>query len=309
MSARRIPSFVALLALGAVAAVVLVAPGGFASGKRETAPQASAETIQQCLKTLSRIQGSLNRLRKTREDVLAKRVYLYTIGRVSGHPVFTSVSVAEFKALVTAELLGGKLSSRELLQLVREMRQMTVENLPALEGYISVIGADAAKQKRHCDALGQGGTTTKPKPPAAAGAYTLRPALTEVKNPNAVELTINPTAGTAVDDHTGPNGGAGKGGEWKVNYSWKLPQTLTPGKTSQLTIGLDFVLVNPSQPLLQQIGALAPDFVGAVSAHWPDTPSASKTFDYQVHESQKAASDIAVTIGMLSATVTYHYRK
>jgi hypothetical protein len=51
-----------------------------------------------------------------------------------------------------------------------------------------------------------------------------------VANPNAPELTIDAAGGKAVWDHTGANGGAGKGGEWKVTYTWKVPGTLTPGK-------------------------------------------------------------------------------
>jgi hypothetical protein len=317
---RRPPRIVrALLVLTVLAVAVFGASGGFASSHKpgssapptsSSQPNAPAETIQKCLKTLAGLQAQLNHFKKLRKDALEKRIYLYTIARVSGNPIFVAVSVAEFKSLVTAELLAGDLSPKQLLQLIREMREMTVDNLQALGEYIASFNADAAKQKKHCDALRQGGTTTTPKPPPppAAGTFTLRPALTEVKNPNANELHID-TAGTAVDDHTGPNGGAGKGGEWKVKYSWEVPQTLTPGKTSKLTIGLEFESVNPSQPLGMQIGALAPDFVGAVQAHWPDTPSSSKTYDVLIHESQKDSPDIAVTIGMLSANVIYHYRK
>lgn len=308
------------IAVSAITLVSLAASGAFASSQRTTAPasarsqdrpNAPAETIQQCLKKLVSIQEAANRMEKLRKDVLAKRTYLYTIGRLEGQSIFVPVSALEFKYFLTQELSLGGISPSQLVRLVREVRQMTAENLRQLEEWISDANDKAQKQKKHCDALRRGGTTTTPKPPPPppAGTFTLRPALTDVKNPNANELTINAIAGTAVNDHTGPNGGAGKGGEWKTNYSWKVPQTITPGKTSQITIGLEIGSVNPSQPLLQQIGAFAPDFVGAVDAHYPDRPKASKTFDYDVRESQSASSDIAVTIGMLSATVTYHYRK
>jgi hypothetical protein len=306
------PLLLALLVLGVLAVAVFGASGGLASSQRPSAPtsvgsnhqpNAPAETIQQCLKRLAGIQAQLNHFKKLRKDALEKRIYLYTIARVSGNPIFVAVSVTEFKSLVTAELLAGDLSPKQLLQLVREMREMTVDNLRALGDYIAGFNADAAKQKKHCDALRQGGTTPKPPPPPA-GTFTLEPGLTEVKNPNSNELTIDAAGQKAVDDNT-HSGGA----QWLVDYSWKVPQTFTPGKTSQITIGADIKSVNPSQPLGVQITAFAPDFAKAVQAHWPDTPSNSMTFDVPIAEDQKDSNEITVTIGVISASIVYHYRK
>jgi hypothetical protein len=67
--------------------------------------------------------------------------------------------------------------------------------------------------------------------------------------------------------------------------------------------------VNPSQPLGFQITAFMPDFAQAVQAHWPETPSASKTFTIPVAADQKDSQEIVVTIGVLSGSVQYHYRK
>ena len=99
------------------------------------------------------------------------------------------------------------------------------------------------------------------------------------------------------------------GGAWKVDYSWKVPQTVTPGKSIEITIGIKFESVNPSQPLGMQISALAPDFAQAVQAHWPDSPTVSKTYTVPIAADQKDSSDVAMTIGFVSSGVVYHYRK
>lgn len=221
-----------------------------------------------------------------RTDALEKRIYLYTIARVSGNPIFVPISVAEFKSLVTAELLAGELSSKQLLQLIREMREMTVDNLRALEEYIATYIADSTKQKKHCDALRQGGTTTTPKPPPppAAGTFTLAPSLTKVTNTHVPELKIDGDGMTAHIDHCCDGGG------WKIDYSWQVPQTITPGKSYQITLHIKMLSVTPDQPLGR------PDDV-------------SKTFTMPLAASQKDSADIPITIGFVSSAVVYHYRK
>ena len=153
----------------------------------------------------------------------------------------------------------------------------------------------------------------RPKPPATqAGAFTLVSGLTEVKNANAPELTINPAGQTAVWDHTGQFGGAGKGGEWRVAFSWKVPQTLVPGKSSSITIGLQVSNVNPEQPILFQIGARAPDFKQIVDVHYPNPAGDSKTFAIPVSagwKDAKTVKELIVIIDVVSAEVIYHYRR
>jgi hypothetical protein len=153
--------------------------------------------------------------------------------------------------------------------------------------------------------LGGGAVTRRPPPPSppAATAFRLQPSLTTVANTHSPELTIDPTAMTAVDNHCCDGGG------WKVDYSWKMPATITPGKSYALTLHITFESVNPNQPLGMQMNALAPDFAQAIQAHWPDTPDVSRTFTVLLAASQKASSDIAITIGFVSSGVTYHYRK
>jgi hypothetical protein len=148
-----------------------------------------------------------------------------------------------------------------------------------------------------------------PAPPTQAGSFKLVASLTEVKNPNAPELTINAAGGTAVWDHTGQFGGAGKGGEWRVDFTFKVPQTLTPGKSSPLTLGLQVSNVRPEQPILFQVGARAPDFKGVFGVHYPNPAGASKTFAIPIPASYKDAKELIVIADVVSAEVIYHYRR
>ena len=144
---------------------------------------------------------------------------------------------------------------------------------------------------------------------AAATSFVLDQALTTVTNPNSAELTITPTAGgQAIDDHTGANGGAGNGGDWKVEYHWTVPATLVPGKTAAISLQIIVDSENPPQPNGYQMGALAPNFAQSLPCHYPEQSSCSKTFDYPFLADEAGASDVAVSVGMLSAQVVFHYR-
>jgi hypothetical protein len=145
--------------------------------------------------------------------------------------------------------------------------------------------------------------TSKP----AVGSFVLTS--TRVTNPNAPELTIDAAGGKATWDHTGQYGGAGKGGEWKVAYTFKVPQTLIPGKSFSLTLGLAVSNVVPVQPLAIQIGARAPDFVGGASVNYPNPASASKAFSVPLSMGYKDFKEILVIVGVVSAEVTYVYRR
>jgi hypothetical protein len=143
---------------------------------------------------------------------------------------------------------------------------------------------------------------------AAAGSFVLDASATEVKNPNGPELSIDAAGQQAVDDHTGVNGGAGKGGNWRVTYTWQVPQTLVPGKSASIMLGIRAEAVDPVQPLALQMNALAPDFAQALSIHYPDQSSGSQTFPYAFAADQKDSPGVTVTVGVLSAQVVYHYR-
>jgi hypothetical protein len=141
------------------------------------------------------------------------------------------------------------------------------------------------------------------------GSFALVPSLTEVKNPNAPELKIAAGGGTAVWDHTGPYGGAGKGGEWKVTYAFNVPGALTPGKSSSVTAGMTVSDVQPEQPILFQMGVRAPDFAQALNINYPNPASISKTFTIPISASYKTAKELFIVVGVVSAEVIYHYRR
>jgi hypothetical protein len=301
---------IALLTVAALAGVLFGVSGGIAAGRGTATPasvqrpKTPAETIQQCLAKLTSLRSHAAILRKMRQDVVAKRSYLYTVGHFSGHTIFAPLSVSEFTYLLTEELVLGKITAQGVAKAVRAMKRTTASNLIELNGYIAAADRAVQSQRRRCASLGSPTTTTTAKPPPpSATTFTLQQSLTKVTNTHTPELTIDAQGMAAVDNH------CCDGGAWKVDYAWKVPQTVTPGKTIEITIGIKFESVNPSQPLGMQIGALAPDFAQAVQAHWPDSPTVSKTYTVPIAADQKDSSDIAITIGFVSSGVVYHYRK
>ncbi len=291
---------VGLIAVAGVAAAI-AASGGTAS----TRPAAHKETVQQCLTTLSTLKAHAANLRKMRADVLAKRTFLYTVSHFEGRPIFMPVSVADFTDYITEELVLGAITPRQAVKAIQQLRQMTVSNLAALNDYIDAADSQVTHQRSRCASLGgtTTTTTTKPKPPSA-NAFTLQSGLTKVTNTHQSELTIDAAGRTAHFDNS--HGGSAV---WKIDYSWEVPQTITPGKTYTITLHEEILSVSPSQPLGDQMNALAPDFAQAIQAHWPDNPDVSKTFTVPLAADQKDSSDIAITIGFVSSGVTYHYRK
>lgn len=147
----------------------------------------------------------------------------------------------------------------------------------------------------------------KTAPGSRAGTFAL--SATKIVNPNAPELTIDAAGGKAVWDHTGQYGGAGKGGEWRVDYTFKVPQTITAGRSYSISLGLVVSNVVPVQPLLVEFGARAPDFVGRASANFPNPSSDSKTFSVKLSEGYKDFKEFAVIVGINASEVTYIYRR
>jgi hypothetical protein len=151
------------------------------------------------------------------------------------------------------------------------------------------------------------GSTPPPSPPSKA--FTLVPSLTQVENADPGELTITPTAsGQGILDHTGPNGGAGKGGEWRTEYHWAVPSTLTPGKPAAIFLQEIISEVNPQQPLSFQMNAIAPDFAQALQCHYPTQSSCSKTYPYPVAADQSGSAEITIDVGFEDSHVVFHYR-
>lgn len=140
--------------------------------------------------------------------------------------------------------------------------------------------------------------------PAAAGTFTLRSNLTEVKNAAPTSLTINAAGGTAHWDCC-----PGAGAHWVSDYTFKVPGTLVAGKTAQATIGMKISNVKPEQPLAQQISLAAPDFGKVVPVHYPDIPSASATVTFPIPAGNATASELLIVVGIDQGQIIYHYRK
>ncbi|MDB5059009.1 MAG: hypothetical protein JWO59_2481, partial [Chloroflexi bacterium] len=159
----------------------------------------------------------------------------------------------------------------------------------------------AAAAPPSCGAPPPIGTPTPPAPQAGSFALTS----TKLTNPNAPELRIYPTSGTATWDHPRD------GGKWTVEYTFKVPRTLTPGRSFEITVGIKVDNQEPNNPNSYQISARAPDFVQALTITAPATMQASKPFTVPFSASFKATSikDVYVVIGIVSAEVTYTYHR
>jgi len=148
------------------------------------------------------------------------------------------------------------------------------------------------------------GAGTKPKPPAAAGTFTLRSNLTEVKNAAPTSLTINAAGGTAHWNCC-PGGGAA----WVADYTFKVPGSLVAGKTARAAIGMKVSNVKPEQPLALQISLAAPDFRKDVPVHYPDMPTAIAAVTFPIAAGYATSSELLIVVGLDQGQIIYHYRK
>ena len=127
-----------------------------------------------------------------------------------------------------------------------------------------------------------------------------------VTNPNAKELTINATGGTALWDHPRD------GGAWKVEFTFTVPRTLTPGKSFALTLGIKVDRQEPNNPNSYGMSARAPDFAQSLNITAPATMQAAKTFTVPFSASFQAATDIKdvyIVIDIVNAEVTFTYHR
>ena len=149
-----------------------------------------------------------------------------------------------------------------------------------------------------------GSPAKRPSRVAAGITFVRVDAKTEINNAQGTKkLKINP-AGTA-DFTTDPAEG---GAQWKVHFTWKVPETIVAGENIQgaIKIGLTVSDVQPDQPLSNGINALAPDFAQQVIANYPSSASVSKSYDYKLSAGQTLP--FTITIGFLSSSVVYHYQ-
>lgn len=151
--------------------------------------------------------------------------------------------------------------------------------------------------------------TTKTTPPAPGTVTFTLTSPAKVVNPSAPELKIDAAAGKAVWDHTGANGGAGKGGEWKITYTFKVPDSVTTGKSSSISMSLKAESVVPSQPLFVQMSALAPDFRQDLGINYPSPAEAGKTYSVPLSMGYSSAKELWIIIHVAAGEITYIYKR
>ncbi len=284
------------IAVSAISLVSLAASGAFASSQHRTIP---GDKISDCLQTLKGFKEALADVQNLLSRKGENAVILFT-GR-DGYTTY--VSVRQATDFFTLQYLAGELTLAEYKAALAYVGRKLVASRRHLRDILGNLEDILNRTQKRCNALkGQAQPKPKPKPqpPTQAGSFTLVGVTKDdVKNPNAVELTIDAPAMKATDDHPASLGG----GQWLVEFTWKLPQTLTPGKTSSVTLGIK-VESNPGQNTFGLI-VLAPGLAQQLLGK----DSVTQMYEFTVPVGNKDAKDLTITIRVLSAEVIYHYRR
>lgn len=134
--------------------------------------------------------------------------------------------------------------------------------------------------------------------------FSLIPALTQVTNTHDKELTIDAAGHSAhVDNSKLP------GAHWKMEYTWKIPSILTPGKNATVTICDTISDVQPDQPLRDYMNFRAPDIAKQLVVDYPSPGHGCLNSTFPIAAGYKTAKELTITIEFLSSGVVYHYRK
>ncbi|HEX9708377.1 MAG TPA: hypothetical protein VGB42_00135 [Candidatus Thermoplasmatota archaeon] len=297
VSTSRFPALLKLLALtGALAAVTGGVSGAFASDAEDL--RTVQQKLEECReKTLKLARADVN----FASGLLAKakRGALVLLRTPDGD--FYPVGVEEAEFWINLRLRAGTLTPKQAVEYLREIgkaKAATVQSLTAIlkdeEDILKRAEQECAKLAAERDRLLKAGGD-------GGGSFVL--ASTKVTNPNAPELKIDATGGTATWDHCCSGGG------WKVEYTFKVPRTLSPGQSFPVTLGLKAGNVRPVQPLNFSMGASAPDFNQALTISYPDSAQAEKTFTVPISAGYKDFKDIVIVIGIVSAQVVYTYNR
>lgn len=298
MSRRPLRPALVLLLLGLLTATVLGVTAGFASRKDDvpTLQKKLAECRQQFAYDREAV-GVLG----TWLDLTKKHKMIF-LGNADFGPII--VTIAQARDFYILKYVTGKSTRAELAKALGELAKRAAASIRAVTELLTdardardATGLRCKKlQEQLQQAQGGGGGGSGP-------TFTVQPVKpTDVKNTHQGELTIDATGKSA---HFESRSGA----RVKVDYSWEVPQTITPGKSVSITLHVQILSVTPDQPILDQMNALAPDFAQALQARWPDTPSATKTYTVPISEGYKGSSELTITIGFVSSSVTYRYKK
>ena len=143
-------------------------------------------------------------------------------------------------------------------------------------------------------------------PAAAAGTFVLVSS-TLTDNPYGKEVSA-----TAAPSGSATWNAAATGPRWTTQYAWKFPSTLTPGKAFTISMSIKTVSVVPSQPLADQMTALAPDFRQDLTTQYPGQPSATRRTRFRSRRSTRTDPNnkmIKLYVGFAHATVVFTYKR
>jgi hypothetical protein len=300
MTRRVLRPALALLVLGLLTGTVLGVSAGFASRKDDI--PTLQKKLADCRQDVAYDREAIDYAEKL--YALAKKHKVVVFTNIGGPFIMTFAEVRDFLIL---QYVTGKINKVALASRLHSLALTAAKTLKLLAAAIEQARDERDADQNRCAKLAQqlqqaqgggggggGGGTSK--------TLTLQPVkATDVSNTHQSELTIDASGRSAHFD-------ASSGADWQADYSWKIPQTITAGNTYTITLHDKILNVTPSQPLGDQMNALAPDFAQAIQAHWPDNPDVEKTFNVPLTASDAGVSDYRITIGFISSSVTYHYK-
>jgi hypothetical protein len=311
-SMRRSFAFTVLVCACLLSGVSLAVSGAFGSGR-----QAGdlSDQIRECRKALGNAQDELrsaNELealfnRKTRVPPALRQALGDELpGMILTPGAFGTAFAIDVQATVKNALLQyaqGNLTADQLSRALVRLAALAGRTKRLLAETRREARAEVDKVRARCAALVAKQNQAPKPPPAQAGSFKLVgqvDAAKDITNPNAVTLTIDAANNKATNENKPELGG----GRHKVEYSWKLPRTLTPGEKSSVTLKIA-VIDDPSR---SQWGlrVLAPGLAQQLLAR--DEP-VERTYGFTVPAGDKDAKELTIRIHILSAEVIYHYRR
>jgi hypothetical protein len=287
-----------LLLLGALTATVFGVAAGHAS-RKDDIPTLKRK-LAACRQDVALDREAIDYAERL--YVLAKQHKVVLISNPSGPLIITFAEIRDYYIL---QYVTGRITKAQLAASLHSAALTAAKTLKLLTAAIGKARDERDADQNRCAKLAQELSAAQGGGGGGGGGATLslQPVATnDVTNTHQSELTINAAGKSAHFDNS-----KGSGAHWQVDYSWEIPQTITPGKSYTLSLHDTILGVQPDQPLGDQINALAPGFAQAIQAHWPDNKDVSKTFTVPV--SAGTGSDYSITIGFVSSGVTYRYKK
>ena len=136
---------------------------------------------------------------------------------------------------------------------------------------------------------------------ASSVKFTRDDTRTTVSNPYS-DMTIEGTRATT--DH------CCDGGKWKVVWGWEVPEEMTPGEGTAVTLSISVENHEPPDARHYfQMEFFAPDTAQALGVQYPDQRADSKQFNFPISAGYSTADHLEIAINIGSARITYFYKK